>query len=246
MKLVRFVYKKKIFVGKILGDKVVPISGKPRFKPVLLENVKLLSPVAPSKVVLVGLNYRDHAKELGMPLPNEPIIFIKPASSVIGPDDVIEYPPESERVDYEAEIAVVIKNKVSCIAPSAVEKNILGYTCLNDVTARDIQKSDGQWTRSKSFDTFCPIGPWIETDLDPTNLAIKSYLNGDLKQNSSTSEFIFKIPELVSFISRVMTLFPGDVISTGTPHGIGPMKPGDTIVVEIEGIGQLRNFVRRK
>jgi 2-keto-4-pentenoate hydratase/2-oxohepta-3-ene-1,7-dioic acid hydratase in catechol pathway len=178
-----------------------------------------------------------------MDIPSEPIIFLKPNSSVIGPNTPIVYPKGVKRMDYEAELAIVIKRKCKNISESQVSKYILGYTCLNDVTARDLQKKDGQWSRAKSFDTFCPIGPWVETSPKSLRLEIKSYLNGKLKQSSSTAYFIFPPQRLVSFISKIMTLMPGDVISTGTPAGVGPMKRGDKVEVEIEGIGKLKNSV---
>ncbi|KAF5435875.1 2-keto-4-pentenoate hydratase/2-oxohepta-3-ene-1,7-dioic acid hydratase [Candidatus Methanophagaceae archaeon] len=198
---------------------------------------------SPTKVVLVGLNYRDHAKELEMPLPAEPIIFMKPVTALIGPEESIRYPPQATRVDYEAELAVIIKDTCKDLAPGDVMAHIEGFTCLNDVTARDIQKRDGQWTRAKSFDSFCPIGPRIVADVDPNNLKIQSFLNGELRQDSNTANFIFTVEELVSFISHVMTLMPGDIIATGTPGGIGAMARGDTIEIRIEGIGTLRNYV---
>ncbi len=198
----------------------------------------------PTKVVLVGLNYKDHAKELQMPLPDEPILFLKPPTSVIGPEEYIVYPSQSVRVDYEAELAVVIKDTCKNIEPDAVMEFVEGFTCLNDVTARDLQKKDVQWTRAKSFDTFCPVGPRIVSDIDPNNVKIQSFLNGELKQDSNTSNFIFTTEELVSFTSKVMTLLPGDIIATGTPSGIGAMQRGDTVEIKIEGIGTLRNYVR--
>ncbi len=206
-----------------------------------LEQVRVLPPCEPSKVIAVGLNYRSHAHEMGIPLPEEPIIFLKPPSSIIGHLDEIIYPPSSQRVDYEAELGVVIKRRGKNISPEKTRSYILGYTCANDVTARDLQGRDGQWTRSKSFDTFCPLGPYVVTDLEPSGLAISSRLNGQTRQASSTSDLIFGAETLVSFISQVMTLEPGDVILTGTPGGIGPMQPGDEVEVEIEGIGVLRN-----
>jgi 2-keto-4-pentenoate hydratase/2-oxohepta-3-ene-1,7-dioic acid hydratase in catechol pathway len=206
--------------------------------------VRLLAPCSPTKVIAVGLNYRDHAQELGLPIPDTPIIFLKPPTSVIGPDDSIRYPETSSRVDYEAELGIVIKDRVKDIRPDEARGHILGYTCANDVTARDLQKKDGQWTRAKSFDTFCPVGPWIETELDPDDLLVESYLNGARRQSSRTSQFIFKTNYLISFISQVMTLYPGDLIITGTPAGIGPMERGDEIEVRIEGIGSLKNVVK--
>lgn len=198
----------------------------------------------PTKVVLVGLNYKDHARELQMPLPDEPILFLKPPTAVIGPEESIVYPAQSKRVDYEAELAVVIKDKCKDLEPDEVMEHVEGFTCLNDVTARDLQRKDVQWTRAKSFDTFCPVGPKIVRDIEPNNVKIQSYLNGELRQDSNTSNFIFNTEELVSFVSKVMTLLPGDIVATGTPSGIGAMKRGDTIEIKIEGIGTLRNYVR--
>lgn len=209
----------------------------------LLKEVTLLPPAQPGKIVLAGLNYKDHAEELNMPLPKNPVIFLKPPTSIIGPNQAIIYPQGVERLDYEAELAVVINKKAKDVEEESALDYVLGFTCLNDVTARDIQKKEGQWTRAKSFDTFCPIGPWIETELNPNNTQIKCYLNGELKQHSSTKGFIFSVERLLSFISKNMTLLPGDIISTGTPKGIGPMHPGDTVRVEIEGIGSLENYI---
>jgi len=206
---------------------------------------KLLAPCTPSKIVAVGVNYKDHALEMGDELPAEPLIFLKPNTCVIGPKDIIVYPPLSKRVDYEAEFAIVIKKKAKNITLENAKDYILGYTCLNDVTARDIQKSDGQWTRGKGFDTFAPIGPCIQTDLCPDDLKVESRLNGKVCQSSSTCQLIFDPLYLVSYISTAMTLLPGDVITTGTPGGIGPMKIGDIIEVEVEGIGILENTVGR-
>jgi 2-keto-4-pentenoate hydratase/2-oxohepta-3-ene-1,7-dioic acid hydratase in catechol pathway len=250
MKICRFIYNRKIKWGIIEKHRIKVLEKSP-FRSlkiqteILFKKVKLLAPVEPSKIVLVGLNYRDHAEELGMEISDEPIIFLKPPSSVIGPDEDIIYPPGIGRIDYEAELAVVIKKKCKHIRQQEADDFILGYTCLNDITARDIQKKDGQWTRAKSFDTFCPIGPWIETHIDPENLRIRCYLNGDIRQDSATSNFIFPVSYLISFISRVMTLLPGDVISIGTPPGVGEMVPGDRVEVDIEGIGVLRNRVVR-
>jgi 2-keto-4-pentenoate hydratase/2-oxohepta-3-ene-1,7-dioic acid hydratase in catechol pathway len=197
----------------------------------------------PTKIVLVGLNYKDHAKELDMPLPLEPILFMKPITALIGHEESIMYPAQATRVDYEAELAIIVKDVCKDIEPEEVMEHVGGFTCLNDVTARDLQKRDGQWTRAKSFDTFCPIGPRIVNGIEPTNLKIQSFLNGVLKQDSNTANFIFTVEELVSFISQVMTLMPGDIIATGTPGGIGAMNKGDTIEIKIEGIGTLRNYV---
>ncbi len=208
-----------------------------------LKEVKILPPCQPSKIIAVGLNYKDHAQELNLPIPEEPILFLKPSTSVIGHEDSIIYPAQVGQLDYEAELAVIIKDKVKDLEPQDVWDKISGFTCFNDVTARDLQKKDGQWTRAKSFDTFSAIGPFLVDGIDPDNLKIESYLNGELKQSSSTNNLIFSIAELVSFISKIMTLLPEDVITTGTPAGIGPMQPGDVIEVKIEGIGILRNYV---
>ena len=205
---------------------------------------KHLAPALPGKIIAVGLNYRDHALEMGLVLPAEPIVFMKPSTSVIGPGDEIIYPDQSSRVDYEAELAVVISKKCRNVRVHEAGDVVLGYTCFNDVTARDLQVKDGQWTRAKSFDTFSPLGPWIVTDIaDPNNLAITSRLNGEIKQSSNTNNLIFNVFELIEFISSVMTLEKWDIIATGTPAGIGPMEKGDEIEIAIEGIGALTNRV---
>lgn len=225
-------------LGDTLGD---GDCGAPAYAP---EEVKLLAPCQPSKIVAVGLNYRSHAKEFGQALPEVPLIFLKPATAVIGPNEDIVCPAMAQQVDYEGELGVVISRPAQQIKAREAGDYILGYTCLNDVTARDLQRHDGQWTRAKGFDTFAPIGPWIETELDPANLTIETYLNGVRRQQATTADLIFPVAELVSFISSVMTLLPGDVIATGTPSGIGPMEPGDTVEVTIQGIGTLKNKAR--
>ncbi len=236
--------------GMIEGGQVLALEGAPfeRIKPsggaYNLEQVRLLAPCQPSKVVCVGLNYADHAKELNLTVPDEPIIFIKPASTVIGPGDPIIYPAQSTQVDYEAELGVVIGKLTRKISPAEAREKIFGYTCGNDVTARDLQRKDGQWTRAKSFDTFCPLGPWIKDDFKPKAAEIKLSVNQILKQDSNTRQMLFSVDYLVSFISQVMTLLPGDVVLTGTPFGVGPVKPGDTIEVEIQGLGRLTNRVK--
>ncbi|MDI6724128.1 MAG: fumarylacetoacetate hydrolase family protein [Methanobacterium sp.] len=207
-----------------------------------VEDVKINSPVSPSKVVCVGLNYKDHAKELKMELPDEPVIFLKPPTAVIGHLDSIIYPDCSNQVDYEAELGIVISKEARNV--SDAREFIGGYTIFNDVTARDLQKKDIQWTRAKSFDTFAPIGPCIETELDSSNLNISLKLNGEFKQKSNTKNMIFNVYELVEFVSNIMTLKPGDVIATGTPPGVGPMNVGDTVEAEIEGIGVLNNYIK--
>jgi 2-keto-4-pentenoate hydratase/2-oxohepta-3-ene-1,7-dioic acid hydratase in catechol pathway len=205
---------------------------------------RILAPVLPSKIVAVGLNYRDHAMEMGHDLPASPILFMKPSTSVIGPGEAIVYPAQASRVDYEAELAVVIRQRCRNVRPEDARAVILGYTCLNDVTARDLQAKDGQWTRAKSFDTFAPLGPWIETEVpDPHSLAVRARLNGKTVQSSNTGNLIFSVFELVAFISSIMTLERHDVIATGTPSGIGPMARGDEVSIEIDGIGTLTNAV---
>ncbi|MBN2058705.1 MAG: fumarylacetoacetate hydrolase family protein [Candidatus Saganbacteria bacterium] len=197
----------------------------------------------PSKIVCVGLNYRDHAKELNMPLPQMPILFLKPVSSLIGNNDRIIYPKMTRNLHYEAELAIVIKDRVKGLSEKEARRHIKGFTCANDVTARDLQNTDGQWTRAKSFDTFCPVGPKIVKNVDPDDLDIKLYLNGEVKQSSNTSNMIFRVDYLVAFISQVMTMEPDDIILTGTPPGVGPMQAGDTVEVELSGIGRLKNQV---
>lgn len=211
-----------------------------------LAEVRLLAPVIPTKVVAIGKNYADHAEEMGGEAPSEPLVFLKPSTSVIGPRDAIGYPRQSERVDFEGELAVVIKALCREVPAAKAAEVVLGYTCANDVTARDLQAKDGQWARAKGFDGFCPIGPWIETDLDPSDLAITTTLNGELKQAGRTSQLVHGIGELIEHVSSVMTLIPGDVILTGTPAGIGPMEVGDEVTVTIEGIGALTNTVVRR
>ncbi len=209
-----------------------------------LDDVNILPPVQPSKVVCVGLNYQDHAQELNMDLPEEPILFIKPPTTVIGPDNPIIYPPQCHQLDYEGELAVVIGRETRFTSKNDARDHIAGYTILNDVTARDLQRKDGQWTRAKSFDTFCPIGPWIETDMDPSHQDISLKLNGEVKQNSNTENMIFSVEELVEFISHIMTLNQGDIIATGTPPGVGSMNVEDIVEVKIEGIGTLSNKIK--
>jgi len=217
------------------------------FDPAPLENFTLLAPVVPGKIICVGRNYREHAAELGNEVPKEPLLFFKPPSSVIGPDATIESPAVSTRVDYEGELGVVIGRRARDLRDEEdVAPYIRGYVCVNDVTARDLQKTDGQWARAKGFDTFCPLGPWLVTaeELDPAaGVSVTTRLNGEIKQNGSTRDLIFNVPFLLRYISRIFTLEPGDLIATGTPAGVGPMQPGDTVEVEIEGIGFLRNSV---
>jgi len=249
MKLLRFRQNGNECFGLLDNDIVREIKGNPfsRFEPgdkhFSPDSTELLPPVEPSKIIGVGLNYIDHAKELRMDIPENPLIFMKPPTSVIGPEAEILYPKMSQHVEYEAEIVVVIKNRIRNVSAREAGTHILGYTCGNDVTARDLQQKDGQWTRAKSFDTFCAIGPWIVCGICATDLKIEMLLNGEVVQSSTTANMIFNIYELVSFISQIMTLLPGDIIMTGTPPGVGPVQPGDTTEVRIEGIGTLRNYV---
>ncbi len=210
-----------------------------------LDEVELLPPAKPSKIVAVGLNYKSHAEEMKIPLPDEPIIFLKPSTAVIGHGDYIILPKHYRRVDYECELAVVIGKKAKNVREDDSNRYILGYTCFNDVTERYNQKKDGQWTRAKSYDTFAPMGPWIETECNPKSLNIFTILNGEVVQEGNTCDLIFSIEKLVSFISGIMTLLPGDVIATGTPAGIGPLKDGDKVEIKIENIGILTNFVKK-
>lgn len=251
MKIVRFKHTDQINYGILEKNKIKIVEGnvfgsfKITDKFIDFSEAKLFPPCEPSKIVCVGLNYRNHAQEMKDRIPEEPVLFIKPSTAVIGPNDKIIYPQMSKRVDYEAELGVVIKDKIKDLEENQVKEHILGYTCFNDVTARDLQSKDGQWTRAKSFDTFAPIGPVIATDIDPNNLDIQLFLNGELKQNSNTSQLIFSVEKLVSFISKIMTLLPGDVIATGTPSGVGPMEVEDTVEVKIEKIGVLKNKIKK-
>jgi 2-keto-4-pentenoate hydratase/2-oxohepta-3-ene-1,7-dioic acid hydratase in catechol pathway len=212
-----------------------------------LTKVRLLAPVIPrSKIVAVGKNYADHAAEMGGVVPEEPIIFLKPNTSVIGPGDTIVWPAIAPTIDYEAELAIVIGRVCKEVPKERVNDVIFGYTMANDVTCREIQRKDGQWMRAKSFDTFCPLGPWIETEFVPGNQRITTTLNGEIKQDAHLSDMMFKVPDIIHFITQVMTLLPGDVVITGTPAGIGPMPEKATVAVAIEGLGQLTNKVSAK
>jgi len=209
-----------------------------------LTKVRLLAPVIPrSKIVAVGKNYADHAAEMGGVVPDEPIIFLKPNTSVIGPGDTIVWPAMAPTIDYEAELAIVIGRVCKEVPRERVKDVIFGYTLANDVTSRELQKRDGQWMRAKSFDTFCPLGPWIETEFVPVTQRITTTLNGEIKQDAKLSDMIFKVEDIIHFVTQVMTLLPGDVIITGTPAGIGPMPEKSTIAISIEGLGQLTNKV---
>lgn len=209
----------------------------------MLKGATLLTPVVPTKIVCAGVNYRGHATEMKHDLPTEPVIFLKPPTTINAPGGDIVIPPGVGRVDFEGELGVVIGRRTHKASPAEAEQHVLGYCCANDVTARDLQAIDGQWTRAKGFDGFCPLGPWVDTDVDPTDLRIQTFVNNECKQDARTSEMIFNVFELVSFVSHIMTLVPGDVVLTGTPAGIGPIVPGDTVEVRIEGIGSLINNV---
>jgi len=249
LKIGRFKNGSSTFYGIVEGREVVPLKENPFCALVEsghrlpLEGLQVLAPCLPTKAVCVGLNYRDHAEEMGLTIPNEPVIFIKPPTTILDPGGDIIYPSCSRQVDFEAELAVVIGRTCRHVSPLEAGDYIFGYTCSNDVTARDLQKRDGQWTRAKSFDTFLPLGPYIVTGIEPGNLSITLRQNGIIRQHSSTSKLIFSVHELVSFISNVMTLNPGDIILTGTPAGVGPLAVGDKIEVEIEGVGKLINGV---
>jgi 2-keto-4-pentenoate hydratase/2-oxohepta-3-ene-1,7-dioic acid hydratase in catechol pathway len=216
---------------------------RPDGKAYPLTGVCLLAPCLPSKIVCLGVNYRMHAQEMKSTTPRAPLMFLKPSTAVIGPEDKIVLPQDWTRVDFEGELGVVIGKKARYVSEKEARQYILGYTCINDVTERDLQKEDGQWTRAKGFDTFAPIGPWIETEIEADDLKLETFLNGEVRQSARTSEMVFGVSRLISFISGVMTLLPGDVIATGTPSGIAPMKAGDVVEVKIEKIGTLRNDV---
>jgi 2-keto-4-pentenoate hydratase/2-oxohepta-3-ene-1,7-dioic acid hydratase in catechol pathway len=256
VRIVRFVAQGKTKYGLLTKNTISGLRGSPfsHFEHLSspsvldgntykLDKVRLLAPCLPSKIICLGLNYRSHVEELKLPMPPVPLIFLKPSTAVIGPDDKIILPRGWKRIDYEGELGVVIGKKAKDVPEEAAKKYVLGYTCFNDVSDRHAQAADGQWTRAKGYDTFAPTGPWIETEANPDNLKLETYLNGELRQSTSTSDLIFGISKLISFISSIMTLLPGDVIATGTPSGIGPMNPGDVAEIKIQNIGTLRNFV---
>ncbi len=252
MKIYRYTHRNKTYWGALKEDVLFELKGsvfskfETKEEGIPISEVILLPPAEPTKIVAVGANYKNHTREMGRPVPEEPLIFLKPPSAVVGPNDIIVYPKMAKRVDYEGELALVIKKEAKLLSDNdKIEDYILGYTCFNDVTARDLQQKDGQFTRAKSFDTFAAVGPCIATDVDPSQMKLKTFLNGKLRQSSSLNNLIFSIPFLVRFISRIMTLIPGDIITTGTPAGIGPMSPGDRVDVQIEGIGTLSNTVMK-
>jgi 2-keto-4-pentenoate hydratase/2-oxohepta-3-ene-1,7-dioic acid hydratase in catechol pathway len=252
VKIYRFRYRKRVLTGVLKEEYLFPIVGSVfgRFaigtSPVPIGDVRVLPPVLPSKIIGIGRNYRDHAKELGNPLPEEPLVFLKPPTALIGHLDAVVMPPASSRVDYEGEVAVVIRKSARQLRDAdPVDDVVLGYTCFNDVTARDLQAKDVQFTRAKGFDTFAAAGPCVATGLDPAALRLKTFLNGKLVQSATTAHLIFSIPTLVRYLSRIMTLEPGDLIATGTPAGVGPAAPGDRVDVQIDGVGVLSNTFAR-
>jgi 2-keto-4-pentenoate hydratase/2-oxohepta-3-ene-1,7-dioic acid hydratase in catechol pathway len=251
MKLARYEYNKKIYEGLIDEAQIQVINGsfwdyyEVSGKKHNISEVRLLPPVIPTKIVCVGQNYLGHIEELGAPVPQEPIIFFKPPSCLIGHENSIIYARDAERIDYEGELAIVIKHRMKSVNESDTLNYVLGYSCFNDVTERNmVAKNPFLLSLSKGFDSFGPFGPWIVTDLDPNQLLLKTYLNGEIKQQDNTKNCVFSVQQVLSFISKYMTLFPGDIVITGTPQGIAPMKSGDTVEVEIEGIGTLRNTVQ--
>jgi 2-keto-4-pentenoate hydratase/2-oxohepta-3-ene-1,7-dioic acid hydratase in catechol pathway len=251
MRLVRFRYGDRIATGAIESgsDAIRILRGTffedpvPTGEEVPLDDVRLLAPVLPSKLVCVGKNYAAHAAEFGMEVPEEPLLFLKPSTAVIGPGDPIRLLPVSKRVDYEGELAVVIGRLARDVRTEDAYRYILGYTCANDVTLRDLQHTNDQWTRAKGFDGSCPLGPWIETELDANDVRVETRLNGEIRQGGQTSDMVFGVATLIEYITGFMTLLPGDVLLTGTPEGVGRLAAGDVVEVEVEGVGSLSNPV---
>jgi 2-keto-4-pentenoate hydratase/2-oxohepta-3-ene-1,7-dioic acid hydratase in catechol pathway len=249
MRIARFNLNGEIRFGSVVGDQVTLFAGNPfeskelSGQTVTLDQIQLLAPVAPSKIICIGMNFAAHAAEISQDVPDEPLMFFKPVSAIIGPGDTIVLPHQSDQVEVEVELAVVIGKQAKNISKSEVKSHIFGYTIGNDITARDIQFSDLQWARAKGFDTFCPLGPWIETDFDPMGKRLDSRIHGEQRQHANTKDMIFDVETIVSYVSENVTLFPGDVILTGSPAGISRMNHGDSVECEIEGIGVLRNQV---
>ena len=251
MRLVRFRHADRIATGIVQpGAKVIDVLAGtffedplPTGETILIDDVLLLAPVLPSKVVCVGKNFVAHAAEFDSEVPEEPLLFLKPSTSVIGPGDPIRLLPISRRIDYEGELAVVMARLARNVRAEDASRYILGFTCANDVTLRTLQKTDDQWARAKGFDGSCPLGPWIETDVDPIGVGIETRLNGDVVQHGNTEDMVFGVATLIEFITAFMTLLPGDVLLTGTPEGVGPIAAGDVVEVEVEGVGTLRNPV---
>jgi 2-keto-4-pentenoate hydratase/2-oxohepta-3-ene-1,7-dioic acid hydratase in catechol pathway len=249
MRLVRFRFGERIATGVVEGDAVRALAGTffenpvPSGEEIPLDDVRLLAPILPSKVVCLGKNYAAHAAEFGGEVPEEPLVFLKPSTSVSGPGDPIPLPPISNRVDYEGELAVVIGRIARNVRAEETFRYILGYTCGNDVTLRDLQKKDDQWARAKGFDGSCPLGPWVETELDPIDVHLETRVNGEVRQSASTSDMVFGVATIIEFVTEFMTLLPGDVIMTGTPEGVGKLEPGDRVEVVVDGVGVLMNPV---
>ena len=251
MKFVRFEYNKEVYEGVVDSDEIQVIKGsflndyEVSAEKCSISDVRFLPPVIPTKIVCVGQNYLGHIEEIGVPVPKEPVLFLKPPSSLIGHEDPIIYARDANRIDYEGELAIVIKHKMKGVNETDTLNYVLGYSCFNDVTERDIQRKDPYFLNlAKGFDSFGPFGPYVVTDIDPNDLMVKTYLNGEIKQQDNTKNCVFNVQQVLSFISKYITLYPGDVVITGTPRGISPMKPGDTVEVEIEMIGTLRNTVQ--
>lgn len=250
MKFIRYqTFRQAATYGWVHGDQVGPLEGTPfgEFRrletEIQIERVQLLPPVLPSKIIAIGRNYAEHAREQAVEVPDIPLLFLKPPSSLIGSGQKIVLPPQSQQVEHEGELVVVIGKEGRWIPAEAALDYVLGYTAGNDVTARDLQRRDGQWTRGKGFDTFCPLGPWVETEFDPTDAMLTCHVNGAMRQMASTRDMVFTVRQLIAFASSVMTLLPGDVIMTGTPAGVSKLAPGDVVEVTIEGLGTLRNPV---
>jgi 2-keto-4-pentenoate hydratase/2-oxohepta-3-ene-1,7-dioic acid hydratase in catechol pathway len=250
MKILRFATpQREPRYGWLFEDRIGEVDGDPfdayrRLDPDLsIESVRLLPPVLPGKIICIGRNYAAHAEELGNQVSELPVLFLKPSTSLVGPGEAIVLPPQSEQVQHEAELAVVIGKRGRWIEPEDAMAHVFGYTIANDVTARDLQRADATWTRGKGFDTFCPLGPWIETEFDPADALITCHVSQELRQMASTRDMVFSIPRLIAFISSVMTLEPSDIILTGTPAGVGDLLPGDTVSITIEGLGTLTNPV---
>jgi len=247
MRLVRFRFGDRIATGVVEGDAVRALAGTffenpvPSGEEIPLDDVRLLAPILPSKVVCLGKNYAAHAAEFGGEVPEEPLVFLKPSTSVSGPGDPIPLLPISHRVDYEGELAVVIGRIARNVRAEEAFRYILGYTCGNDVTLRDLQKKDDQWARAKGFDGSCPLGPWIQTELDPNDVHLETRVNGEVRQSASTSDMVFGVATIIEFVTEFMTLLPGDVIMTGTPEGVAKLEPGDKVEVEVDGLGVLMN-----
>jgi 2-keto-4-pentenoate hydratase/2-oxohepta-3-ene-1,7-dioic acid hydratase in catechol pathway len=251
MRLVRFRHGDRIATGAIQpgSDTIQVIAGTffedplPTGDEIPIDDVMLLAPVLPSKLVCVGKNYAAHAAEFGMDVPEEPLLFLKPSTAVIGPGDAIRLLPINRRTDYEGELAVVMGRLARNVRAEDASRFIIGFTCANDVTLRDLQRPDDQWTRAKGFDGSCPLGPWIETSVDPTDAIVETRLNGDVVQHASTSDMVFGVAELIEYVTTFMTMLPGDVLLTGTPEGVGRIQAGDTVEVDVDGVGTLRNEV---